>query len=70
MGQLSFFDVSNRYASLDARKDPLVQIAAVVPFEGTLPATCAAPCNWITWMQHRVDHLQGTSLPKPQENRR
>ena len=33
MGQLGFFDVSNRYASLDARKDPLVQIAAVVPFE-------------------------------------
>ncbi len=23
MGQLDFFDVSNRYASLDARKDPL-----------------------------------------------
>ena len=33
MGQQGFFDVSNRYASLDARKDPLVQIAAVVPFE-------------------------------------
>ena len=33
MGQPGFFDVSNRYASLDARKDPLVQIAAVVPFE-------------------------------------
>ena len=33
MGQTGFFDVSNRYASLDARKDPLVQIAAVVPFE-------------------------------------
>ena len=33
MGQLGFFDVSNRYASLDARKAPLVQIAAVVPFE-------------------------------------
>ena len=33
MGQPGFFDVSDRYASLDARKDPLVQIAAVVPFE-------------------------------------
>ena len=33
MGQPGFFDVSNRYTSLDARKDPLVQIAAVVPFE-------------------------------------
>ena len=33
MGQPGLFDVSNRYASLDARKDPLVQIAAVVPFE-------------------------------------
>ncbi len=33
MGQMGFFDVSNRYASLDARKDPLVRIAAVVPFE-------------------------------------
>ncbi len=30
----------------------------------------AKRCIWITWMQHRVDHLQGMSLPKPQENRR
>lgn len=27
---MSFFDLSDRYASLDAKKDPLVEINAVV----------------------------------------
>lgn len=31
--QLSFFDLSDRYASLDAKRDPLVKIDAVVPWE-------------------------------------
>ena len=33
MGQMSFFDVENRYAALDAKHDPLVKINAVVPWE-------------------------------------
>ena len=32
MAQLGFFDLSDRYASLDAKKDPLVGIDAVVPW--------------------------------------
>ena len=31
MAQMGFFDLSDRYASLDAKKDPLVEIDAVVP---------------------------------------
>jgi|TARA_R110002020_G_C16227069_1_gene768067 IS5 family transposase len=33
MTQMGFFDLSDRYASLDAKKDPLVEIDAVVPWE-------------------------------------
>jgi len=33
MAQMGFFDLSDRYASLDAKKDPLVAIDAVVPWE-------------------------------------
>jgi hypothetical protein len=33
MGQMGFFDVSNRYAGLDAKNDPLLKINAVVPWE-------------------------------------
>ncbi|MGQ0445330.1 MAG: hypothetical protein ACT4O2_09450, partial [Beijerinckiaceae bacterium] len=33
MGQLGFFDVSRRYEGLDKNNDPLVAIAALVPFE-------------------------------------
>ncbi|MFQ5439628.1 MAG: IS5 family transposase [Paracoccaceae bacterium] len=32
MAQMGFFDLSDRYASLDAKKDPLVEIDAVVPW--------------------------------------
>ena len=38
MAQLGFFDLSDRYASLDAKKDPLVEIDAVVPWEEFRPA--------------------------------
>ena len=31
MVQMGFFDLSDRYASLDAKKDPLIEIKAVVP---------------------------------------
>src|ERR1700730_5773200 len=33
MGQLGFFDLNRRYESLDEKNDPLVTIAAMVPFE-------------------------------------
>jgi len=37
MPQMGFFDLSDRYASLDARRDPLVEIDAVVPWEEFRP---------------------------------
>jgi len=37
MAQMGFFDLSDRYASLDAKKDPLVGIDAVVPWEEFRP---------------------------------
>lgn len=37
MTQMGFFDLSDRYASLDAKKDPLVEINAVVPWEEFRP---------------------------------
>lgn len=33
MAQMGFFDPSDRYASLDAKRDPLVEIDALVPWE-------------------------------------
>jgi hypothetical protein len=36
MEQMGFFDLSDRYASLDAKKDPLPEIDAVVPCGGTI----------------------------------
>lgn len=37
MAQMGFFDLSDRYASLDAKKDFLVEIDAVVPWEEFRP---------------------------------
>ncbi len=37
MAQMGFFDLSDRYASLDAKKDPLVEINAVLPWEEFRP---------------------------------
>jgi IS5 family transposase len=37
MAQMGFFDLSDRYASLDAKKDPLIEINAVVPWEEFRP---------------------------------
>jgi len=34
---MGFFDLSDRYASLDAKKDPLVEIDTVVPWEEFRP---------------------------------
>lgn len=33
MGQFGFFDLSDRYASLDAKKDPLVHLDSLIPWE-------------------------------------
>lgn len=38
MAQMGFFDLSDRYASLDAKRDPLVEIDAIVPWEEFRPA--------------------------------
>lgn len=37
MPQMGFFDLSDRYTSLDAKKDPLLEINAVVPWEEFRP---------------------------------
>lgn len=37
MGQMGFFDVSERYASLDAKADPLLKLNAIVPWEQFRP---------------------------------
>ncbi|MFM8646187.1 MAG: IS5 family transposase [Methylocystis sp.] len=37
MSQLGFFDLNKRYEGLDAKKDPLVSIASIVPFESFRP---------------------------------
>ncbi len=37
MGQMGFFDISNRYAGLDAKNDPLVKIDEVDSWEDFRP---------------------------------
>ena len=37
MAQMGFFDLSDRYARLDAKRDPLVEIDALVPWEEFRP---------------------------------
>ena len=37
MPQMGFFDLSDRYASLDAKRGPLVGIKAVGPWDGLRP---------------------------------
>lgn len=37
MAEMGFYDLSDRYASLDARRDPLVEIDTVVPWEESRP---------------------------------
>ena len=37
MAQMEFFDLSDRYASLDAKKDPLVEINETVRWEEFRP---------------------------------
>jgi IS5 family transposase len=45
MGQLGFFDLSRRYECLDAKNDPLVAIASLVPWECFRPKLRAALIN-------------------------
>src|ERR1700731_4474281 len=42
MGQFGFFDLNRRYESLTEKNDPLVAIAAMVPFESFRPKLIAA----------------------------
>src|SRR5271170_4356688 len=42
MGQLGFFDLNRRYESLAEKNDPLVAVAAMVPFESFRPKLQAA----------------------------
>ena len=43
MGQLGFFDSNRRYESLTEKNDPLVAIAAMVPFKSfPAKAECGA----------------------------
>ena len=42
MGQLGFFDLNRRYEGLNEKNDPLVAIAAMVPFESFRPKLKAA----------------------------
>ena len=37
MAQIGFFDLSERYASLDTQRDPLVEIDSIVPLEEFRP---------------------------------
>ncbi|MFT6104775.1 MAG: hypothetical protein ACJA1E_001198 [Paracoccaceae bacterium] len=37
MAPMGFFDLSDRYARLDAKKDPLIGINAVVPWDAFRP---------------------------------
>ena len=37
MAQMGFFDLSDRYASLDAKRDPLVEIDAYRSLGGVSP---------------------------------
>ena len=37
MAQMGFFDLSDHYASLDAKKDPMIEINAVVPWDAFRP---------------------------------
>ena len=37
MAQMGYFDLSDRYASLDAKRDPLLEINSVVPWEEFRP---------------------------------
>lgn len=54
MGQMGFFDISDRYASLDAKRDPMIEIDAIVPWEqfrATLERVWRKPpwkrcCRW------------------------
>ena len=46
MAQMGFFDLSDRYASFDAKRVPLVEIDAVVPREEFRPAQKDTDARW------------------------
>ena len=77
MAQMGFFDLSYRYASLDAKCDPLVGIDAVVPWEEFRPtlervwrkpeaarkSRAGVPSRWTRWFARSLGPMAfGASL--------
>jgi len=59
MEQMGFFDLSDRYASLDAKKDPLVEIDAVVAWEEFRPTL------ELVWRAPEAEHFGHPLLEVP-----
>jgi len=57
MAQMVFFDLSDRYASLDAKKDPLVEMDSLVPWEEFRPAPERV------WRKPGADHKSRAGVP-------
>ena len=55
MSQPGFFDIVNRYASLDAKNDPLVKLDVVVPWENVRSRLEAACASRPRFTNHRQD---------------
>jgi hypothetical protein len=64
MGQLGFFDLSRRYEGLDVKDDPLVAIAAMVPWESLRPKLKA---SLITGGLRAADLAAATADPETGE---
>jgi IS5 family transposase len=60
MTQVGFFDLLDRYASLDAKKDALVEIDAAVPWEEFRPTL-----EWV-WRKPDEDR-KSRAGPKPMD---
>ncbi len=63
MGQMSFFDIANRYAGLDAQNDPLVKIDEVVPWEDFRPRREAAWRKPAEERKSRAGRKPGDAVP-------
>ena len=55
MAQMGCLDLSDRYASLDGKKDPLVEIDAVVPWEEFRPSLEELCMNFVMGFERAVD---------------
>lgn len=71
MGQMGFFDVSKRYAGLDAKADPLVKLNAMVPWDAFRPRrepVWRRRAVWLMWFRRARANVHGTE-PLRQEVR-